>query len=221
MPNWKFPCVKCKNCVRTNQKSVCCDLCNNWVHFKCTNLSVEQFEQLSRDIQLPYHCDNCNPNPTNSRSSSSNHLSLLEDCPCDTPENDLDSPDRYPLSHPTLNDSTSSSDISFSSPNLSLISENDFDLVSCSDSDDSCNLGLRNLDFPSLPKRRKKTYINFRSFKYPCLICSRPCLSNRQNSLCCTICDQWVHLNCTNLTLQQFQSLTDSEKPFYCDKCFL
>ena len=28
-----------------------------------------------------------------------------------------------------------------------------------------------------------------------------------------------MHLNCTNLTLQQFQSLTDSEKPFYCDKC--
>ena len=50
-------------------------------------------------------------------------------------------------------------------------------------------------------------------------MCGNPCIENRQNSLCCNICDEWVHLKCTDLTLPGFQDLNSSDKPFYCNNC--
>ena len=42
--------------------------------------------------------------------------------------------------------------------------------------------------------------------------------------MCCDHCNLWVHLECTNLTLEQFKYLTDpdnSDEPFFCDKCVI
>ena len=57
-----FPCTKCRKACKKNVKrgeeSICCDECENWVHFDCTNLSNEDLEFF----KLPdkkFTCDRC------------------------------------------------------------------------------------------------------------------------------------------------------------------
>ena len=73
----------------------------------------------------------------------------------------------------------------------------------------------------------KNTYSNRIStqvcnYKYPCVICHRPCKENVQNSIACSICDCWTHQKCTNLSLSEFDKFCDpenSELRFYCQIC--
>ena len=37
---------------------ICCDICNNWIHFKCTSLTTKQFNLLG-DSKEPYFRNNC------------------------------------------------------------------------------------------------------------------------------------------------------------------
>ena len=109
----------------------------------------------------------------------------------------------------------------------------DFTLVS--DSDEETN--LRGLNFYSLPNNAVNSVTNLSrlrpivdvdayhrtiNYKYPCLTCGNPCRSNVQNSICCTLCDEWVHLNCTDLTLEQFNHYTSPDNlkdAYYCVNC--
>ena len=45
-------------CLKNNQKMICCDICNNWIHFTCTSLTTKQFNFLG-DSKEPYFCNNC------------------------------------------------------------------------------------------------------------------------------------------------------------------
>ena len=98
-----------------------------------------------------------------------------------------------------------------------------------SDSD----LESRGLNFESLPTHQtntlKKTkltpkFASFRTitYKYPCLVCFSPCKDKVQDSICCTLCDEWVHRKCTDLTQEQFLaycSPDNIENPYYCTNC--
>ena len=55
-------------------------------------------------------------------------------------------------------------------------------------------------------------------FKYPCKSCSKPC-KNNQDCIFCEICNLWLHLNCTELSLEQFTNYAASDLPFYCIEC--
>ena len=37
---------------------ICCDLCSNWTYFKCTSLTIKQFNLLG-NYKEPYFCANC------------------------------------------------------------------------------------------------------------------------------------------------------------------
>ena len=55
----KYPCITCGKSCKTNQKSILCDLCGKWIHFKCSFLTSEQFDSLGNS-DLPYFCTQCN-----------------------------------------------------------------------------------------------------------------------------------------------------------------
>ena len=117
---------------------------------------------------------------------------------------------------------------SLNDTNYSLHSS-DFEYVDDSDPDD------RGLDFKSLPtcntmisnrqqapNHSKYISIHARNFKYPCTICLGPCKENIQDSICCSICDEWTHQKCSNLSVSQFKEYclpANSELPYYCDNC--
>ena len=50
-------CSVCLKLVRYNQKKYC-DICNIWVHFKCTNLTLCDFNQLVTTNDL-FYCQRC------------------------------------------------------------------------------------------------------------------------------------------------------------------
>jgi hypothetical protein len=43
----KHPCISCKKSVRSNQKAIQCDFCDEWTHLKCTTLSNSEYNILS------------------------------------------------------------------------------------------------------------------------------------------------------------------------------
>ena len=53
---------------------------------------------------------------------------------------------------------------------------------------------------------------------FPCSVCNL-CVDNDQNSICCDNCDLWVHLDCTDLTLDQFTILSQTDELFFCPNC--
>ena len=81
----------------------------------------------------------------------------------------------------------------------------------------------------TIPINFTKTGVTFRSLpakiinhKYPCVICNKPCKNRVQDSICCTLCDGWVHKKCADLTLNQFKTYCSPEHsndPYYCENC--
>ena len=56
----KFPCGICYKSVRDNQKAVFCNECNFYIHIKCNNISVLEYEVLvSEADDVPWFCINC------------------------------------------------------------------------------------------------------------------------------------------------------------------
>jgi len=42
----KFPCAICGKAVAKNHRGVQCDVCNLWIHTKCNNTSVHEYQRL-------------------------------------------------------------------------------------------------------------------------------------------------------------------------------
>ena len=51
-------CNVCDKVCKTNQISIFCDICHNWLHLKCTKLSVKSFQNLGPS-SMPYFCQRC------------------------------------------------------------------------------------------------------------------------------------------------------------------
>ena len=54
----KYPCATCQKPCKSNQISISRDLCNLWIHLKCTTLSNKDFQSLGTSNE-PYYCKNC------------------------------------------------------------------------------------------------------------------------------------------------------------------
>ena len=238
-PNWQYPCAVCGNCVKEGPKSICCDKCNLWVHFKCANISLSRFKYLSltENRDVPFYCAKCRPIINSSPQHSSNNDSTSEVHPNPSQQHSSINPTLINTTNitskkPTLEADAETNLLNSSTSDFSSCHSSDFEFES--DSDDLESRGLNFNAVPSCSKNnhipKQKAYstitksnlsIKTRKYKYPCIVCSSPCLENRQNSICCTICDNWVHQKCTDLTLEQFNTYCDEDNndPYYCTNC--
>ena len=57
--NGKYPHITCGKSYKTNVRSIFCDLCEKWIHFKCSFLTSEQFDSL-QNFDISYFCTKCN-----------------------------------------------------------------------------------------------------------------------------------------------------------------
>ena len=53
MPS-KFPCIVCAKSCKSNQNAIYCDICQKWLHQKCSELSIKEFTELGKS-NLPYY----------------------------------------------------------------------------------------------------------------------------------------------------------------------
>ena len=54
----RYPCTKCKNPVKSNQKALQCDFCDHWTHLRCTTITIKEYHMLAKcDDQ--YFCHLC------------------------------------------------------------------------------------------------------------------------------------------------------------------
>ena len=53
----KYPCGICQKNVN-NFKAICCDSFDSWVHFKCSNLTNEDYDHLDQSPDL-WFCSTC------------------------------------------------------------------------------------------------------------------------------------------------------------------
>ena len=56
--NPQYPCKICKNEVKDNNPSVCCDICNMWSHTECVNMSSKTYVNL-QDVVSAWYCPIC------------------------------------------------------------------------------------------------------------------------------------------------------------------
>ena len=52
-------CCNCLKLCRCNQNCIQCDICNNWLYLKCTQLTDAEFMSLGAS-DMPYYCPACN-----------------------------------------------------------------------------------------------------------------------------------------------------------------
>ena len=82
---YKYPCVACLGPCKMNcQDSICCNLCDEWTHVKCSNLSIDAFRKycLPENSEIPFWCDNClygsRKNRENQTCLSAGEINLLD-----------------------------------------------------------------------------------------------------------------------------------------------
>ena len=53
--------------VKSNQRGICCDLCNTWLHERrqCLNMRLESFRSHANNPDLQWICNVCSELPTN------------------------------------------------------------------------------------------------------------------------------------------------------------
>ena len=51
-------CPKCQKALNCSSKAIYCDICNNWLHLKCPNVSNIQFAELVSGLAA-YYCHAC------------------------------------------------------------------------------------------------------------------------------------------------------------------
>ena len=54
----KCPCEICLRPCKRNQCAIQCDICDGWIHLKCTVISPFKFHTLCSSTE-PYFCQNC------------------------------------------------------------------------------------------------------------------------------------------------------------------
>ena len=44
-----YPCKSCKTTVGANHERIFCNYCHDWIHLKCTNLSLADYQRFSQN----------------------------------------------------------------------------------------------------------------------------------------------------------------------------
>ena len=58
----QFPCSYCKKSIHNNHKSIFCDCCEQWIHYKCNLLTLKEYKKLEEsDDDEAWYCINCIP----------------------------------------------------------------------------------------------------------------------------------------------------------------
>ena len=66
-------------------------------------------------------------------------------------------------------------------------------------------------------KKLKACAANYKSTFLDCSICQKAVIYN--STILCSICDHWVHQNCTKLTKDDIKMMENSNASWSCDKC--
>ena len=53
-----YRCKKCSLIINKKQNCICCDICDNWQHLKCTGLSLNRFKELGKTNDK-WFCKSC------------------------------------------------------------------------------------------------------------------------------------------------------------------
>lgn len=55
----KFPCGECKKSVKNSEKSIACDICNQWHHVGCVSMGEQMFDCFADNENLEWICSKC------------------------------------------------------------------------------------------------------------------------------------------------------------------
>lgn len=77
---YKHPCNECSKPCKSNQNSIYCNICNNWVHQVCASLSDSQFNWLAVNDNHPYFCRKCLMDTLPFQSLSNEDLHIVNNC---------------------------------------------------------------------------------------------------------------------------------------------
>ena len=53
------PCFQCRDTVNDDSQAMCCDICDQWAHINCVNITEEAYELHQSMLGLPWMCSCC------------------------------------------------------------------------------------------------------------------------------------------------------------------
>ena len=207
--------LKCKASC-THDTSLRCILCEKWFHYKCANLSKKAFTELSLS-RRSFVCSNRCYNsvfPFGDLDTIDFLTTLIDPiishpcrkCKKNCLGNQLMDCIQCDYCHSWYHfECTNIHDELFQS-----YVHNDLEFI-CSK---SCEMGV----FPFFNVKNSKNVVEFNPLKdcYPCRKCREECVTD---CILCDVCDNWVHVSCTNLG-DEFLDYVDNSKMFICsDRC--
>ena len=74
------PCKICPGLVTTDHPALLCDMCNEWLHIKCANVSPNLYKEISKKKKMVWFCDNCSDYYKNQKGNKI-HASIQTDGP--------------------------------------------------------------------------------------------------------------------------------------------
>ena len=54
-----YPCKKCNLNIPQNTNSICCDICDTWLHVNCAGLTLKIFKKIIKDETSTWYCTPC------------------------------------------------------------------------------------------------------------------------------------------------------------------
>lgn len=55
----RYPCTVCGKAVRSNQRGIFCDGCDQWTHAKCCRIDISEYERLGANPKEEWLCPEC------------------------------------------------------------------------------------------------------------------------------------------------------------------
>ena len=204
----KTKCPKCCNVVK-NVDSICCDICDNWLHIKCTKLTKAKFKNILEDPSSKFVCFYCKTFPCGTCAKGvfpSNNALFCESYNCNN---------WFHLKCTKV-----------SLDQYKLLSRSDYiDPWNC----DSCLSipfsGISDFELKKLCQRPVLECLPFKLTGFPdkCAVCSRKISKNKKiKCFPCSSCNCLVHRKCTNLPLSHMNSMSKNDiLRWECAKCYM
>ena len=206
-------CPTCKSKV-PNVDSICCDSCDKWFHFECTDLTKAQFRIHTIDESFTWFCDKCVVDTCNKCKILTRHGPKLNCAKCNKHYHlrcaGLSKKAEITYGIPWYCYQCNEDIFPFNSITVKQLSTLTFNSINTNKHPNK----LRTLHMDNLQKTTSIANV----FKSDCKVCNKK-VSQTNAAIPCPSCKCFIHKKCSNLKPKEITQLKECQNIWECSTC--